>query len=296
MPSDASDTPIDARQVPIDAKSSRKAPRASTNAARAARGSAEEGTIEPTAVTIDEETRASAAPPRTSDALGSPSKAQATRIDDEILCGASQRAPIEAHEVTRDRLGSAIAARDMTRASLGLPIASLEVMDRCQSVPRAPRPETSAARSDIFGAISTPCAPIFERSASQETSSAALVGTRASIVTTRASVDTTREARGVPIGGARGTLSGSRRGESVPRRAVSVAGGSGRVDRGAERGDRCSSGGDRQTERLDRRTESGSRARFAAPGVSCGGTVVWKSADIRDLQTWGRGRRVCRPA
>jgi len=109
-----------------------------------------------------------------------------TRIDDEVLLSASRGAPSDPHEATSERLAAASAAREAPRASLGLPSASLEAIDRCQRVPRASPPERCASESDICDAVQglrarlgTFGETLFELSASEEVPSAALLETRA---------------------------------------------------------------------------------------------------------------------
>jgi hypothetical protein len=194
--------------------------------------------------------------------------------------------------VTIDPLAVAIDARGVAGASLGLPCASLEVIDRCQRVPGAAKVEMCAAQSDIFGAVPTPSAALaptgapfetfretlFPVSASRGTPSAALLTPNAALLTPNAalftpsaSVVTTSAALGAPSGGARGTSHGS-------RRSSCVADGSERVDRGNDRRGRRSSGGDRRDERVDRRAERGSRAQFR--GAECAGCGALNPNDM----------------
>ena len=53
----------------------------------------------------------------------------------------------------------------LPRAALGLPSASLEVIDRCQRVPSAAQIKTIASQSDISVALATPSAALVETSA-----------------------------------------------------------------------------------------------------------------------------------
>jgi len=52
-----------------------------------------------------------------------------------------------------ERLAAPSDTREVPRASLGLPSASLEAIDRCQRVPRASPVEMCASQSDILGAV-----------------------------------------------------------------------------------------------------------------------------------------------
>jgi hypothetical protein len=215
-------------------------------------------------MTIGGETSASAALGVAIDARRSSSGARVAGIDDEIPRIASRGMPRESRDVTIDPLAMPIGAQDVPGASLGLPRASPEVIDRCQGVPSAAQPENCAAQSDIFGALlsssealGTFREPRFARSASQE-------ATRAALFTPSASVVTPRAALGVATGGARGTERGA-------RRSSCGAGRRGRVDRGTERRGRRSSGGSRRDLRLDRRSERRSSAKSrGAECAACG--------------------------